>query len=208
MRRVLRDPGFFLRAKGNMSVCFQGIPFFADVSAEEPVCRHLAKKVLPKEGIEVRFPDFERVPLNQERTVYCYRERRSGFCLVCKLFGNRSGLSPLHRRNLLHHEFSSLQNLRRMGFYRHPYCAVRPIDKNERCGCVLVEDLARGHDLDHFIRKMAHEGGHEELKKRIVLLAGFLARLHRKGSQDRSVDFSTLSKYFRRIRQAVAMAVS
>ena len=172
----------------------------AKPSVENSVCHHLAALVLPKQGIKLRFPDFERIALNKQKTVYLYRENKSGSCLVCKFFGSRHELSPLKRKESLRHEFSSLHALRKMGFCEYPHRAVRPIDKNEKINCMLVEDFARGCNLDHFIKKAAYEGQNEPLKKRLTILVQFLAQLHEKGPRGMCVDFKYVSEYMRNIR--------
>ncbi|MDY7039029.1 MAG: aminoglycoside phosphotransferase family protein [Thermodesulfobacteriota bacterium] len=183
-----------------MSIQHRKLTTIIDPRAEDPVSHHLATAVLPKEGIELRLPQFTRIALNKKKTVYLYRENKSGLCLVCKFFGNRHELSPLDRKKSLDHEFSSLHNLRNMGFCGHPHQAVRPIEKNERINCMLVEDFAGGRDLDYFFKKAAYEGKNEQLERTLIVLAGFLARLNNQGAGNNDVDFEWLSEYFGQIR--------
>jgi len=186
-----------------MSIHHQKTPHIIEPTVEDPVCHHLATMVLPKEGIELELPDFRRAALNKQKTVYFYRENKSGLCLVCKFFGNRHELSPLDRQELLQYEFSSLHTLRKMGFCGYPHRAVRPIEKNEQLNCMLVEDFARGRDLDYFLKKAAYKGKNEKLERRLVILADFLARLHKEGTGNVDVDFECLSEYFRHIRHGL-----
>ncbi|MDY6879283.1 MAG: phosphotransferase [Thermodesulfobacteriota bacterium] len=184
---------------GKCAVSISETPAVIDPRPEDPVYHHLATTVLPKEGIELELPQFTRAALNKKKTVYLYRENKSGLCLVCKFFGNRHELSPLDRKKSMDHEFSSLQDLRKRGFCGYPHQAVRPIEKNEHINCMLVEDFAGGHDLDYFIEKAAYEGQNEQLERTLILLADFFARLHKQDAGKSYVDFEYTSEYFGQI---------
>lgn len=186
-----------------MSSKYQKPSSLIEPTVEDNVSHYLANTVLPKEGIELKFPEFSRAVLNKKKTVYFYRENKSGLCLVCKFFGHRQELSPLASQKVLHHEFSSLHNLRKMGFCGHPHQAVRPIEKEDHIDYMLVENFADGCDLDYIIKEAAYEGKNEQLERKLIILADFLARLHREGAGDIKVDFRCISEYFGRIRHAL-----
>ena len=92
-----------------------------------------------------------------------------------------------------------------MGFREYPHRAVRPIDKNEKLNCMLIVDFARGSSLDYFIEKAAYEGQNEDLRKRLTILAQFLAQLHKKGARGVGVDFKCISEDLRVIKRTLVM---
>ena len=172
----------------------------------DPLHAHLALVVLPRAGKEVRHPDFEVSSLSNGQEVYVYRERESHSVFVCKFFGGRWYLSEQERRDGLNHEFKTLHALREMGFCKFPHRVVRPLSKDEHINYVLVEDFARGHDLDYYIAKAAYEGQHKRLYRKLAELAHFLARLHNHSADTARINFIEASDYFRHLVDTLTRA--
>lgn len=170
----------------------------------DPLHAHLALVVLPRAGIEVISPIFEVSPLSNQRAVYLYRERKSSSLFVCKFFGSRLQLLERERRDLLNYELKNLSMVRDMGFHKFPHQIVRPLSKDESINCVLVEDFARGHDLDYYITKAVYEGQHERLFRKLTELAHFLAKLHNCTAEKDRVNFAETSNYFRYLVDSLA----
>lgn len=173
------------------------VPTSRFLDAKDPLHAHLAVVTLPRAGIEVKHPDFEAICLSNRQAVYLCRERKSHILFVCKFFGSRRHLSEVERRTLLNLEFFNLSAVREMGFSQFPYRVVRPLSKSERINCVLVEEFARGHDLDYYIGKAAYEGQHKCLFQKLTKLAHFLAELHNSTANMERLNFVDASNYFR-----------
>lgn len=173
--------------------------FLKPLDIREPLYEHLNSIVLPKAGIDVKCPDFESSCLSAGHDVYLFEELKSRSRFVGKYFGFRHHLSKEERKNTLNHEFNNLCFAREKGFSDYPNHIVRPLSKNEQIDCLLVEDFVRGHDLDYYIEKAAHEGQDERLLGKLTLLGYFLSILHRQTAVDRSVCFEQSSIYFRLI---------
>ncbi|MFH1008224.1 MAG: aminoglycoside phosphotransferase family protein [Candidatus Latescibacterota bacterium] len=176
------------------------------LDVRDPLYAHLAFVVLPRAGVEVTQPDFEVGELGNGRGVYVYRERTSHALFVCKFFGSRHHLSESARRALLHLEFSNLSVVREMGFKEFPYRMVQPLSKSEPINCVLVEEFARGHDLDYYISKAAYEGQHKRLFGKLTQLAHFLAELHNCTVDTERVRSGDAFSYFRHLVSALVRA--
>jgi aminoglycoside phosphotransferase (APT) family kinase protein len=108
------------------------------------------------------------------------------------------------RRDVLNYEFKSLNTLRNMGFCKFPHHMVRPLSKDEKINCLLVEDFVRGHDLDYYITKAAYEGQHKVLSRKLTELAKFLAKLHDQASDKVRVNFANVLNYFRHLLDSLA----
>ena len=170
----------------------------------DPLHTHLALVVLPRAGIEVKYPDFEVSCLGDGQEVYRYRERKSRSLFVCKFFGSRWYLSETERRNGLNYEFKSLNALHKMGFCKFPHRVVRPLSKEEHINCLLVEEFARGHDLDYYIARAAYEGQHGRLFRKLTELAHFLAKLHARTANLEPVNFADSLYYLRKLVKSLA----
>jgi len=68
----------------------------------------------------------------------------------------------------------------------------------------LVEDFARGYDLDYYIAKAVYEGQHERLLRKLTDVAHFLAKLHNRTVDTARVNFAETSNYFRHLVQSLA----
>jgi hypothetical protein len=108
---------------------------------------------MPRASFEVKHPDCTVRCLGMSQELYVYKEWVSQGLFVCKFFGSRWYLSEKERRDGLNYEFKSLNTLRSIGFCKFPHHVVRPLSKDEKINCLLVEDFVRGHDLDYYIRQ-------------------------------------------------------
>jgi len=166
------------------------------LKAEHPLYAYLAADVLPRVGIETKHPHFSTTSLDNRQAVYLCREQTSHAVFVCKFFGRRRGLSEGERRSSLNHEFGSLLSVRNLGFCQFPHRVVRPVSKSEKIAYLLVEDFARGHDLDYYIAKAAYEGQHQRLLGKLTKLARFLVDLHNRTAGSIRVNFTDSREYF------------
>lgn len=139
---------------------------------------HLNHVVLPEMGIETKSPDFYASRLNPDKDVYLFEEEKSCSRFVGKFFGFRLQLTEIEQKKSLATEFTNLSNTREKGLFDFPNRIVRPLSKDEQSHCLLVEDFVRGHDLDYYIAKAAHEGQHDRLLRKLTLLGRFLCILH------------------------------
>ena len=170
-----------------------------ELDVRDPLHVHLAHVVLPKIGIKVKHPRFEVGCLSNNQAIWVYRERKSQVLLVCKFFGKRRFLSEVECRRVLHLEFSNISTLRKKGFSRFPYQVVRPLSKSEEMNCVLVEEFARGHDLDYYLAKAAHENQHQRLFRKLTMLSNFFTVLHNRTKRTDPVNFAKAISYFREL---------
>ena len=113
-----------------------------------PLYAHLACEVLPIQGIDVSAPAFVTTRLSNRYEAY---------------------LDTLKR------EFSNLSTVCKKVLYDYHHRVVRPLSMNEQIACLLVEDFARGHDLDYYISKAAYGGRHDRLFRKLTKPALFLA---------------------------------
>lgn len=132
---------------------------------------------------------FDVFGLDPSGTLFRYAERNSGAQVVGKFFGRkwvhgRQDGEPELREALMRREFGNLCYARWLGLDGYPHQVVRPLAINAALGCVLVEELVCGTDLDHFIRATAHGGPAEPLRDRLTDVAGFLADLHTRSQRD------------------------
>ena len=170
----------------------------------DPLHGHLAEIVLPRVGVKVTDPHFEVGCLSNSQAVYLYQEHHSHSLLVCKFFGSRRQLSEEQRRDVLNHEWTNLSMTREKGFCTRPHRVVRPLSKDEDIDYVLVEDFARGHDLDYYIARAAHGGLHKQLFRKLTELAHFLANLHNRTTGTAPVDFAEASSFFQSLVDSLA----
>ena len=171
---------------------------------QDPLYWHLALVTMPRAGFEVKHPDFEVRRLGASQEVYVYKEQESEGLFVCKFFGSRWYLSEKERRDGLNYEFKNLNALRNMGFCTFPHHVVRPLSKDEKINCLLVEDFVRGHDLDYYIAKAAYEGQYEALRGKLTELAKFLAKLHSQAADKVRVNFANVLNHFQHLLDSLA----
>ena len=135
-----------------------------------PIYAQLACEVLPSRGIDVSAPAFDTTRLSNRHEVYL---------------------------DTLKQEFSNLSTVCKKGFYEYPHLVVRPLSKSEQIACLLVEDFARGHDLDYYISKAAYAGQYDRLFRKLTKLAHFLSALYNRTAGTAQVSFAEYSYYFR-----------
>lgn len=174
------------------------------IEKKDPLYQHFSKVVLPRAGIEVKAPAFESSRLNASETVYFFKEKNTRFCFVGKFFGLRPNITDHARRSCLRLEFKNLVMARKIGLCDIPYRVVRPLSKTERLNFMLVEDYARGHDLDYYITKAAYNGQHERLCRKLTLLAHFFFQLHGRTASAKPVSIEADAQTFQSIVEALA----
>ena len=157
---------------------------------------HLNQVVLPEMGIELKCPEFNASRFNPDKDVYLFEEAYSRSRFVGKFFGFRLQLTAVEQENSLNNEFKNLSNTRENGLVDFPNRIVRPLSKDEQSYCLLVEDYVRGHDLDYYIAKAAHEGQHNRLLRKLTLLGRFLCILHRQKPGVHQICRKNLQTYF------------
>lgn len=157
---------------------------------------HLNHVVLPEMGVELRRPDFNACRLVPDKDVYLFEEEHSGSRFVGKFFGFRLQLTLVEQKNSMDNEFKNLSNIREKGMVDFPNRIVRPLSKDEQSYCLLAEDYVRGHDLDYYIAKAAHEGQHDRLLRKLTLLGRFLRLLHGQQSGDHQTYRKNQLAYF------------
>jgi len=174
------------------------------IDANGPLYRHLATVVLPRAGIEMKDPEFESRRLSNSETVYLFEEKKTRVCFVGKFFGFRPQLSDRNCRDGLNQEFRNLRLARKMGLRSVPHRVVRPLSKTYCLNFLLVEDYARGHDLDYYIAKAVYYGQHDRLRRKLTLLAHFLFKLHGCTTDTNRVNFGDDANYFQSIIESLA----
>lgn len=153
-------------------------------------------------------PDFEFQVLDPARRIYLCRHRDSGCRLVCKFFGGRPDVPPDECRSLLRYEYDCLRSLRPLGLDQPPFQVVRPWGKAESLGCLLTEEFVPGHTLDHYIAKACYEDQSLRLQRKLDLLGGLLAHLHRSTWMDAGRSFSGQAEHLRSVgRQLTAAGI-
>ncbi|MCJ7810026.1 MAG: aminoglycoside phosphotransferase family protein [Desulfobulbaceae bacterium] len=170
---------------------------------QDPLHAYLKNAVLPRLGVEVPQPDIESICLNKQQSVFRYRERKTLTSVVGKFFGSRCPRPGSDPRKDLSREFRNLVAIRKRGLDKDPHRVVRPLGKNEKINCLLVEEFIRGHDLDYYIAKAAYEGQNQALMEKLEILADFLARLHGLPTGRGHMGFSKIYSYFRSIVQSL-----
>ena len=175
------------------------------IEAKEPVYVHLKNTVLPRLGIEMSQPDFERICLSKTKSIYIYQERKSCSFVVGKFFGSRSDEFGNDPRKSLDQEYQNLKNIRKKGLNNPPHRVVRPISKSKRINCVMMEEFIRGHDLDYYIARAVYEGEWERLTRKLRMLAHFLGQLHSLPTKRERVHFEVISNYFQAVVASLAI---
>jgi hypothetical protein len=130
--------------------------------------------------------------LNAERQIYICRECDSEERVVCKFFARESESSSDHARQRLQTEYQNLCRLRRLGFDSRPFQVIRPLSVSEPLHCLLVEELAPGHHLDHALLVAATEGEDGVLLDRIDLMARFFHTWHARTARSIAVPFDRI----------------
>lgn len=130
-------------------------------------------------------------------TVFKYTEEKTGISLVGKFFNPDSG--PNENISGIHREYDNLKAMRAHGLDCPPHYVVRPISRERRIGCALIEEFIDGNDLDHYLKRAVYFDDGIFLGKRLAGLARFLFMLHRATRRSEKVNLDPQDHYFQKI---------
>jgi aminoglycoside phosphotransferase (APT) family kinase protein len=138
-----------------------------------------------------------RVFSMKDSKVYLYQERHTCAQVVGKFFVN--GHRSVHADDRMRQEFENLQLLRAYGLAGYPHHVVRPLGTNADLNSVLVEEYAEGTPLSTFVNGAIHQGQSQPLYEKLTALAYFLATLHNRTANGKTVDFNQDCAYLDRL---------
>jgi len=166
------------------------------LSRTDPLYGYLCADILPQLGMAGGGRDFEVYKFLASNHVYLYEDRRSGTRLIGKFFDSIDDRPGETAYRHMEREYSNLQHLRGIGFTGYPHYVARPLGKNPRLNCLLVEEYCYGIPLNDFIMAVIHHGQRDALFERLTALAWFLATLHNRTARTERVDASRDCAYF------------
>ena len=167
--------------------------YLGTLDLADPLYEVLAHRVYP----EITRPVFHVERLSAHGLVYRYREAQTHRTIVGKFFDTHDRDEGKIRR--IKNEYRNLIRLRYLGLNTHPHYVVNPLCREERIGLAVAEEFVGGHDLDHYLRQAAHNGGRLALRESLGRLADFLYRLHSKSGASAAVRLDEVAAYFARI---------
>lgn len=173
--------------------------YLGHLSQGDPLYGYLRDGILPQLGVNGITPDFRVHSLPASNHVYLYEEDRSRTSLIGKFFGGVPDRSPQTAVLRMEREFNNLHHLRSIGFAGYPHYVARPLGRNERLNCVLIEEFCQGTALNDFIVKAILKGARKPLFDKLTALAYLLATLHNRTALAQRVDFNKDCAYFDRI---------
>jgi aminoglycoside phosphotransferase (APT) family kinase protein len=158
------------------------------LSKSSSLYRHLTEQHRAAAMHIGRNPDITLLKLSGSHDVFLLKDAESGSEFVLKSFAGHRGSGRLER--YLDNEYDSLKRIRKIGVCSRHWTVVKPVCR-DRKALFFVEEKAEGTPLDHHLsREMAGDDGW--LDKKLDLLAGFLASLHRKTATGQPMNISSL----------------
>lgn len=173
--------------------------YLGHLSRKDPLYGYLRRDILPRLGFDGIFPDYRVFGLRASNHVYLYEDLVSRTRVVGKFFSGIAGRPPETAWRLMEREFHNLEYLRGIGFTGYPHYIARPLGRNARLNCLLVEEFCHGTPLDTFIVRAIRGGERDALFQKLTALAFFLATLHNRTATADRVDMNRDCAYFDRI---------
>src|SRR2546426_5407317 len=164
--------------------------YLGTLDLADPLYEVLAHRVYP----EITRPVFHVERLSTHGLVYRYREAQTHRTIVGKFFDTHDRDEGKIRR--IKNEYRNLIRLRYLGLNTHPHYVVNPFCREERIGLAVAEEFVGGHDLDHYLRLAAHDGGELGLRESLGRLADFLYRLHSRSARATTAPLDEVGAYF------------
>jgi aminoglycoside phosphotransferase (APT) family kinase protein len=155
---------------------------------------YLKRIVRERMGVREDNPAFRVFRLKGSNEVYAYEEKHSGAKVICKFYGPKFGWDRDKAESAASQEYQALRTLRGYGLVGSPHHVIRPFGVNRDLNCVLALEYYGGEQLSHAIAR-AIRGDEEHLHWRLRALASFLATLHRRTANGRSVNFDSDCRY-------------
>jgi aminoglycoside phosphotransferase (APT) family kinase protein len=171
--------------------------YIGHLSSHDPLHPYLVNCVLPQMGVARNGGADFRVFSMKDSKVYLYQERHSCAQVVGKFFVN--GHRSVHADERMRQEFENLQLLRAYGLAGYPHHVVRPLGTNADLNSVLVEEYAEGTPLSTFVNGAIYQGQSQPLYDKLTALAYFLATLHNRTANGKTVDFNQDCDYLDRL---------
>jgi aminoglycoside phosphotransferase (APT) family kinase protein len=188
-----------------MSATYRGV-----LPESDPLYCFLAGQVLDSVlGFKCGRPVFDVYGLDTSSSIFRYYDRRSFVSLVAKFYGNkwlhgRQTGEPELRAELMRQEFDNLRRVRALGLNSPPHRVVRPLAVSRELNCALIEEFARGSNLDFYILEARDWGKTEQLRSCITDVAWFLADLHTRSQLGEAVGGDEALDYFNKIAGELA----
>lgn len=147
-------------------------------------------------GVRVHAPAFRAFRLNGSNEVYAYEEKHSSAKVICKFYGPRYGWDRDRAAWTAHQEFESLHRLRGFDLVGSPHHVIRPLGVDREINCVLALEFYSGEQFSQAIRRSIDRRDEDHLFWRLKALAYFLATLHNRTANGKTVDFDADCRYF------------
>ena len=170
----------------------------AFLNPRHPFFHFLADIVYPQLGVHIEKPRFRIAPLAGSHWVFLFSEGRSGKRVIAKYCFLPESLK---NRNLalIEREYDHMLLLRGLGFNGFPYRVARPLGNRNLLPLGLVQEWETGRNLDYFLQRAIYQDDGAPLFARLGQLAFFLARLHLKTQNGRSVEWQSVQTYYQKV---------
>jgi len=171
--------------------------YVGHLPATDPLHPYLTEHILPQTGGDRHRADFRVFSMKRSK-VYLYEEKHSRTQFVGKFFADGKHNDAESSQRMLQ-EFDNLQFLRSYGLEGYPHHVVRPLGANDSLNSILVEEYCGGVSLSSVINAAIYHQQTQRLFSKLTALAYFLATLHNRTANCRTVDFSQDCSYLNQL---------
>ena len=137
-------------------------------------------------------------PLAGSHWVFLFSEETSEQRVIAKYCFLPESLKTRNRA-LIEREYDHMLFLRGIGFNGFPCRAARPLGNRDHLPLGLVQEWEGGRNLDYFLQQAIYRNDGAPLFSRLAQLAFFLAGLHQKTQNGRSVDWQPVQTYYQKV---------
>ncbi|BBZ79972.1 serine/threonine protein phosphatase [Mycolicibacterium anyangense] len=155
-------------------------------------------------GVHTSSPAFRAFRLRGSNEVYGYEEKHTRARVICKFYGPRYGWDRDKAAGMAFREYDSLQRLRGYDLVGSPHHVIRPLAVAPDINGVIALEFYSGEQFSQAIERSIRDNDHAHLYWRLKALAYFLATLHNRTANGKSVDFDVDCAYFGQIVDRLA----
>ncbi len=170
----------------------------AFLNPRHPFFHFLTDQVYPQLGAHLEKPRFRISPLAGSHWVFLFLEETSEqrvivkYCFLPESVKNRT-------LALIEREYDHMLLLRGLGFNGFPCRIARPLGTRRHLALGLVQEWEAGRSLDYYLQQAICRNDAAPLFARLAQLAFFLAGLHQKTQNGRSVDWQPVQTYYQKV---------
>ena len=170
----------------------------AFLNPRHPFFHFLAGIVYPQLGAQLEKPRFRLSPLAGSHWIFLFSEETSEQRVIAKYCFLPESMKNRYLA-LIEREYENMLLLRGLGFNRFPCRVARPLGKKDHLALGLVQEWEAGRNLDYFLQRAIYQDDGAPLFARLGQLASFLAGLHQKTQNGRSVDWQPVKTYYQKV---------